>query len=601
MPATLLLAMLHILGLSLLHSCGQLGAALLLYHTLLKTGSPLDAAGRHLLALLSLGTGLVLVAADFIPGTPWYLLNPGQQPLPALFLSPLSMAGITADRLRDLLTAGALIYLVIVSVRGIRLWLFSGQVLWLKRSAQPEIGRQWIDFTQAMAARLGIRSTTRVLLSVQVDTPQVIGIFKPAILIPVACLAGLTTCQLEAVLIHELAHIRRHDYALELLLANLDIIFFFNPFARKLIASIRTEREFCCDDTVLRYTAEPHSYAHALFSLEKNRRQAFTPGIAAAGNHPRQLLARIARITNTGYRAAAPWQQVVPSLLLLGFTVLLLAPAAPPAAIRRPLRIIHEVATAEKPGNVLIRTYRVPAAHVTRQHTLQQVINNITSRPALARRQPEPGADAINALTTTNEVPVFGGVPFENRQFSLPSPGFLEGQPAPLTGYDAAEPYVPATVLDYHLIPDTTIPVSRGSTLAENQAREALLKTKKALDELDWKAIEKALHNKSTDITRLKNEILRQVEGVDWLRVNREALLDKQAMMTDQLRQVLQRAQEIKKYELNEAWFESLQKQRAEQEALLKNQEIRRENMQRQNSEQQQLKQALKKKRIIYI
>ena len=97
-----------------------------------------------------------------------------------------------------------------------------------------------------LSKRLHIARSVRLLESARVDVPTVIGWLKPVILLPVSALAGLSQAQVEAILAHELAHIRRHDYLVNLLQALLETLLLPSPWW--LSRRIRAERENCCDD-----------------------------------------------------------------------------------------------------------------------------------------------------------------------------------------------------------------------------------------------------------------------------------------------------------------------------------------------------------------
>ena len=86
---------------------------------------------------------------------------------------------------------------------------------------------------------MGIRPAVSAWLSSKVDVPLTLGHLKPVILLPVAMINHLTPQQVEAILVHELAHIRRHDYLLHLAVTALEGFFFFNPFARLLIRQVK--------------------------------------------------------------------------------------------------------------------------------------------------------------------------------------------------------------------------------------------------------------------------------------------------------------------------------------------------------------------------
>jgi hypothetical protein len=127
--------------------------------------------------------------------------------------------------------------------------------------------------------------------------PLTLGFFKPVILLPVAMANNLTLEQTEAILLHELAHIRRNDYLLNLGVAALELLFFFNPFSRLLINEVKREREHRCDDWVMQFRYDPHTYVSALLSLATHSPQRPLLTLAATGGgNDRLLLQRARRI-----------------------------------------------------------------------------------------------------------------------------------------------------------------------------------------------------------------------------------------------------------------------------------------------------------------
>ncbi len=147
----------------------------------------------------------------------------------------------------------------------------------------------------SLKSRLQVNDTTQVFLSARAHVPMVIGFMKPVILMPAATMAQLSTEQLEAILLHELAHIRRHDYLVNILQTVVETILFFNPFAWLISANIRREREHCCDDLVLDHTREPLSYATALAALATQPGYVASFTVAASGQSD-HLFNRIKRI-----------------------------------------------------------------------------------------------------------------------------------------------------------------------------------------------------------------------------------------------------------------------------------------------------------------
>src|SRR5206468_7510728 len=104
-----------------------------------------------------------------------------------------------------------------------------------------------------------------------VQVPIVIGCLRPVILLPAGTLSGLTPAQLEAILAHELAHVRRHDYLVNAAQCVLETLMFYHPVVWWISHCIREEREHCCDDLVVQVCGDRLAYAKALASLEGSR------------------------------------------------------------------------------------------------------------------------------------------------------------------------------------------------------------------------------------------------------------------------------------------------------------------------------------------
>jgi beta-lactamase regulating signal transducer with metallopeptidase domain len=134
-------------------------------------------------------------------------------------------------------------------------------------------------------------------LSTRITNPLTAGVLRPWILLPVTALTGLSAEQLEVVLAHELAHIRRADYLWNLLQTIVETLFFFHPAVWWISRRVREERELCCDDVALRACSDPTVYASALLRLEEERRTRLHLAMALDGHQSRAgLRARILRI-----------------------------------------------------------------------------------------------------------------------------------------------------------------------------------------------------------------------------------------------------------------------------------------------------------------
>jgi beta-lactamase regulating signal transducer with metallopeptidase domain len=174
-----------------------------------------------------------------------------------------------------------------------RLIWASRQVAKLQRHGNPAESAV-TGTVRRLASRMKIGRSVRVIMSGLAGSPAVAGWLKPVILLPAATLTGLTPGQLEAVLAHELAHIRRHDYLVNLLQALVETLLFYHPAVWWISSRIRAEREFCCDDLAVEICRDPVLYARALTRLERLR--AISPELAMSSvGGP--LLHRIRRLT----------------------------------------------------------------------------------------------------------------------------------------------------------------------------------------------------------------------------------------------------------------------------------------------------------------
>jgi hypothetical protein len=154
--------------------------------------------------------------------------------------------------------------------------------------------RRMVEF----AEMLGIEERISFGLSNLVDVPCVFGYVKPFILLPATIATSLSAEEIEAIILHELAHIKRNDYLMNLLQQAMQILLFFNPFAQLIGRIANHERENACDDIVIESTQKPIVYAHALLKLEESRTQDLQIALAATGKKY-HLLNRIERIMKT--------------------------------------------------------------------------------------------------------------------------------------------------------------------------------------------------------------------------------------------------------------------------------------------------------------
>ncbi|MBN1951400.1 MAG: M48 family metalloprotease [Bacteroidales bacterium] len=165
----------------------------------------------------------------------------------------------------------------------------------LSRSSRIPLAREWEDRFRNLVRQLGVRLPVRLFGSARVHTPIATGIFKPLILVPASLLTEMPAEQLEAILRHELAHIRRHDYLLNLIQTLIETIFFYHPGVWLISHYIRKERENVCDDIAVQHSGDKLNYVKALAEAQRNFLKAGQLAIGFS-NHNHSLLDRIKRL-----------------------------------------------------------------------------------------------------------------------------------------------------------------------------------------------------------------------------------------------------------------------------------------------------------------
>ena len=161
---------------------------------------------------------------------------------------------------------------------------------------KPVMG-EWDHTFQRLARKIGVSRRIRLLESALVKVPMVIGYFKPVVLLPLGALNGVPAVQMEAILVHELAHIRRRDYLMNMIQSLLEVIFFYHPVVWWLSGNIRIERENICDDIAITQTGNTMEFAKALTKIQEINLG--SPALAAglSGKNRNRLLNRIRRIS----------------------------------------------------------------------------------------------------------------------------------------------------------------------------------------------------------------------------------------------------------------------------------------------------------------
>lgn len=193
----------------------------------------------------------------------------------------------------------------------------------LRRRGVEPVAAAWIETLEGLLDRLQVSRPVRLCMSAIAEAPMVIGLVRPYILFPVSAITGLSESQLRAILAHELAHIRRHDYLVNLLQTAVETLLFYHPAVWWLSRQVRQEREHCCDDLAVEVCGDVMEYAGALAQLEELRGCTSEPALAATGG---DLLARIRRLMGQSSeksrdRIPGPWGVTLAVALVLGAAI----------------------------------------------------------------------------------------------------------------------------------------------------------------------------------------------------------------------------------------------------------------------------------------
>lgn len=195
-------------------------------------------------------------------------------------------------------------------------WVFTER---LRINAKIVMDKEWRARFGVIIAKMNISKSVEFRETAKVLTPMVIGTFSPVVLIPIGLLSGFSTAQVEAILAHELAHIRRNDYLINMLQSFVEVIFFFHPAIWWLSEKVRAEREHCCDDIALAVCGDKMSLAHALVKVAEWQA---TPGLAMAFASKKPLLMhRVQRVLGLNPKPVRTFSSLPAMVFAIGLVI----------------------------------------------------------------------------------------------------------------------------------------------------------------------------------------------------------------------------------------------------------------------------------------
>ena len=413
----------EVLGWTLLHFCWQAAAIALIYRLVdLGLSAKVRSNVRYVLALAALLSMFAISIATFAyekmhltnarvvqqMTTPAFAQQPHSElsALPAMGAGLMTQAGQRVDlaefaaRWMPWIDAAWFLGVLVLSVRTVGGWWLIQK---LRSSGLSEVPENVCESLARLSQRMGIKRQIELRVSGRISGPLAMGIFRSLILLPVSTLTALDAEQLEVVLAHELAHIRRADYLWNMLQSMIETLFFFHPAVWWVSNKLRQQRELCCDDAALACCSDPLVYATALLRLEEQRSTRLHLAMALDGHQGSGLRARIVRILGEapqGRREIAP-------LSLFGVCVMLglfLFPlqhlfASLPAEAKQAAKILGAAVVVPSPStNIFVAP--MPAARPVAQHLSVACANEVASAaPVIATAHAHRVAVAIAATS----------------------------------------------------------------------------------------------------------------------------------------------------------------------------------------------------------
>lgn len=376
----------------------------------------------------------------------------------------------------------------------------------IRAQGLKKIEKNWRTFIKKTADAMGINKPVHIWLSEKISSPVTIGYLKPIILVPLAAINHLSPQQLEAVLLHELAHIRRYDYLVNLIINFIRTILYFNPFVKAFVKTIEREREKSCDEMVVQFQYDPHSYASALLILEKGDYLSRPFALAASGKKS-DLIQRIEIILGIQKRNSFSFNRIAG--LLAGLLCIISLNAL--LIFSKPSKN-----NGNQLGNSLVFTdlsspFLFPAGKETRK---AEILNSEITSPQI-KSVDQPKEQKIIRRHPVSKSAVVSQVSESDDKNQMAS-----------------------SFMNVNYKPETEIPQLKSYQVA--QINDALSKSKEIFKESQWKAIEKDIADAMTsdeknkfrqiysdkiskmDLSDWKDKLSLAYDRIDWNQINEQ-------------------------------------------------------------------------------
>jgi bla regulator protein blaR1 len=448
------------LGWAVLHSLWQMAVLWIISQLLFSGIKKTTAAFRSTIASLFLIVGFVSFVVTFF--FHFNMLQHGGY-------SPIFAGSEMGNSLGNFIPAISIVYLFLLLLTASRFIKNYRYVQVIRKYGLSKANIDWRTFVKRMSAQLSIKREVKVWISDFVSSPVTIGWIKPIILLPVAALNHLSIQQVEALLLHELAHIKRSDYLLNLIINFIRTILFFNPFVTALIKITETQREKSCDELVLQFQYPAYDYVAALLEMQKQNATQQVFALPATGRF--DLLSRAEIIMGIAKERKFTKRH----LMSLGLAFLIIFAS---------FYFEHKNIMGDKTAGISLGYKRsntpVPAVFV----------NNKSVELATDKR--------MELSVATHPAGVKNAI------------AFLQAPPSLITNSDP-DPYLFVNYQQDEAIPEL-------KEYQKTQVEQAIASSKKVVEDLQWKAIEKNLAEVFTQIEKqeLKKRYDKELGKIDW-------------------------------------------------------------------------------------
>jgi beta-lactamase regulating signal transducer with metallopeptidase domain len=293
------------LGWALLNSLWQMALLWLIYQLITGINKSAKSSFRSSLASFLLITGFAFFIYTFFS-----CYNDGSDQGIRIFYTLNYEENLPViNRIQRSLSIASVLYLVLLVLpvaHFIRNYRYVGVI---RKYGLSKVDVQWRIFIKKVADRIGIKKPVQIWISEFVSSPVTIGFLKPVILVPIAAINNLSAEQMEAVLLHELSHIKRYDYLVNLVINFIQTIFYFNPFVKAFVKIVEREREKSCDEMVMQFQYDSYEYATALLTLEKTN-HIYRPLAVGATGKKNDLLKRVELIMGVKTKPALSFNKI---------------------------------------------------------------------------------------------------------------------------------------------------------------------------------------------------------------------------------------------------------------------------------------------------